>query len=81
MQVKLHWLRGLVAERLGVPTEEVAIDWDLLEDLGLDPLDIVELVMAIERTFSIQIPDAHIRDFRTVRGVAQYLAVEPALAA
>ena len=50
-------VRSLIAESLGVSEDEIVPGASFIEDLGADSLDIVELVMAIEKTFDIEIPD------------------------
>ena len=50
-------VRDIVVEQLGVEPDEVAIDSTFIDDLGADSLDIVELIMAFEEEFNIEIPD------------------------
>jgi acyl carrier protein len=50
-------VKSIIVEQLGVDEEEVTLDASFTEDLGADSLDIVELVMAFEEEFGIEIPD------------------------
>ena len=50
-------IKRLIAENLGVALDEVRPDAAFIDDLGADSLDIVELVMAIEKEFDVEIPD------------------------
>ena len=67
-------VRGLMAEQLGVDPGEMKPDANILEDLGADSLDVVELVMAIEETFDIEVPDEDAEAMRTVGDVESYIA-------
>lgn len=66
-------LRGLMAEQLGVDPGDMRPDANILEDLGADSLDVVELVMAIEETFDIEVPDEAAEGMRTVGDVEAYV--------
>ena len=50
-------VRDIVVEQLGVEPDEVSIESTFIDDLGADSLDIVELIMAFEEEFNIEIPD------------------------
>ncbi|MBI3020582.1 MAG: acyl carrier protein [Candidatus Omnitrophica bacterium] len=54
-------VRAIIAEQLGVKLEEVTDSASFIEDLGADSLDTVELVMALEEEFGIEIPDEDVR--------------------
>jgi acyl carrier protein len=66
-------LRKIVVEQLGVDEAEVKWDARLVEDLGADELDIVELIMALEEEFTIEIPDGDAEKFQRVGEVVEYL--------
>jgi acyl carrier protein len=75
MDVRLQdRLLRLVSSQLGVELDELATDARILEDLGADSLDVVELVMAIEETFDIVVPDEDVEGMQTVGDVESYLA-------
>ena len=67
-------IRSLVAEQLGVDRNQVTPQASILDDLGADSLDVVELVMAIEESFDIEIPDEAIESMRTIGDVETYVA-------
>lgn len=67
-------IRGLVAEQLGVDVSELRPDANILEDLGADSLDVVEMVMAIEEEFDIEISDEDAEAIRTVGDVEAYVS-------
>ena len=60
-------------EQLGVEPDEVAIDSTFIDDLGADSLDIVELIMAFEEEFNIEIPDEAAEKIKTVQDVVTYI--------
>ena len=66
-------LNGIIAESLGVNAEEIQVSSSFIEDLGADSLDIVELVMAIEKEFSIEIPDEDAEKIATVQDAVSYV--------
>ncbi|KUO75157.1 MAG: acyl carrier protein [Clostridia bacterium BRH_c25] len=62
-----------VAEQLGVDAEEVTLESSFIDDLGADSLDIVELLMALEEEFDIEIPDEEAEKLATVGDVVDYI--------
>lgn len=66
-------VRNIVAEQLGVDLAEVRPDAHILDDLGADSLDVVELVMALEESFDIEIPDSDVEGLRTIADVERYV--------
>jgi acyl carrier protein len=67
-------IRGLVSEQLGVDAAELSSESNILEDLGADSLDVVELVMAIEEAFDIEVPDEDAETMRTLGDVERYVS-------
>ena len=63
----------IVVEQLGVTKEELAPKASFIDDLGADSLDIVELVMAMEEEFDIEIPDDDAEKIQTIGDVVSYL--------
>ncbi|HYE11337.1 MAG: acyl carrier protein [Clostridia bacterium] len=62
-----------VAEQLGIDAEEVAMESSFIDDLGADSLDIVELLMALEEEFDIEIPDEEAEKLSSVGDVVEYI--------
>ena len=67
-------VRALMAEQLGVDSSEMKPEANILEDLGADSLDVVEMVMALEDAFDIEIADEDAESMRTVGDVEAYLS-------
>ena len=66
-------IRSIMAERLGVESDAVTPDANILDDLGADSLDVVELVMSLEEEFNIEVPDEEVEGMRTVSDVERYV--------
>jgi len=64
---------AIVSEQLGVEKESLVPEANLLDDLGADSLDVVELVMAIEEEFAIEVPDADAENIRTLGDITSYI--------
>ncbi|MBB83684.1 MAG: acyl carrier protein [Myxococcota bacterium] len=63
----------LIVEQLGVSKEEATANASFIDDLGADSLDIVELVMTLEETFDIEIPDDDAEKMQTISDAIGYL--------
>jgi len=66
-------IKSIIAEQLGVKVEEVAPESSFVDDLGADSLDTVELIMALEEEFSIEIPDEDAEKMTKVADVIKYI--------
>ena len=66
-------VKAIVAEQLGVKEEEVTNDASFVDDLGADSLDTVELVMAFEEEFGIEIPDEDAEKITRVKEAIEYI--------
>ncbi|NRA01825.1 MAG: acyl carrier protein [Myxococcales bacterium] len=66
-------IRDMIVEQLGVTAEEVVVEASFIDDLGADSLDIVELVMAIEEEFSLEIPDEEAERIQTIQDAISYV--------
>lgn len=66
-------VKEIVAEQLGKEESEVKSESSFIDDLGADSLDIVELVMAMEDEFGIEIPDEDAEKIKTVKDVIEYI--------
>ena len=69
----LEKVKGIIVEQLGVAETAVTMEASFIDDLGADSLDIVELIMALEEEFDIEIPDADAEKVVTVGDVAGYI--------
>ena len=67
-------IREIVSQQLGVDAAELLPEASILDDLGADSLDVVELVMALEEAFDIEVPDADVEAMRTLGDVERYVA-------
>jgi len=67
-------VKDIIVEQLGVDPERVTSEASFIDDLGADSLDIVELVMAMEECYGIEIPDEDAEKLRTVSDVQSYIA-------
>jgi acyl carrier protein len=63
----------IIANQLGVDKEIITPEANIVDDLGADSLDVVELVMALEEAFDLEIPDEEAEKIRTVKDVFGYL--------
>ncbi len=66
-------IQAIVTEQLGVEAAEVTKDASILDDLGADSLDVVELVMALEEAFDIEIPDDAVEEMRTIGDIQRFV--------
>ena len=64
---------GIIVEQLGVDEEEVTMDASFVDDLGADSLDTVELVMAFEEEFGLEIPDEDAEKITRVKEAVDYI--------
>lgn len=66
-------VKEIIVEQLSVNEEQVTLEAKFIEDLGADSLDVVELVMAFEEQFSIEVPDEEAEKLLTVGDVVTYI--------
>ncbi len=66
-------VKEIVVEQLGVDESEVVLDASFIDDLGADSLDIVELIMALEEEFDLEIPDTDAEKIATVNDAVEYI--------
>ena len=66
-------VKSIIIEQLGVTEGSVTLEASFIDDLGADSLDIVELIMALEEEFDIEIPDADAEKVVTVEDVVNYI--------
>jgi len=63
----------IIANQLGVEKDLITAEANVVDDLGADSLDVVELVMALEEAFDLEIPDEDAENIRTVKDIFDYL--------
>jgi len=73
MQVSQDKIKQIIADQLGVKKEEVVESAKFVDDLGADSLDTVELVMALEEEFGVEIPDEDAEKLSTVGDALRYI--------
>ena len=69
----LDKIKTIVANQLGVDEAQVTEDASFIDDLGADSLDTVELIMAFEEEFDVEIPDEDAENIKTVKDVIDYI--------
>jgi acyl carrier protein len=70
---KQNKIIDIIANQLGVDKEIITPEANVVDDLGADSLDVVELVMALEEAFDMEIPDEDAEKIRTVKDIYDYL--------
>ncbi len=73
MDVLANRVHTIVGSQLGVEEKSLVPEANLLDDLGADSLDVVELVMALEEEFGIEVPDDDVENIRTIGDIVAYL--------
>ncbi len=71
-------IKGIIAEQLGVSLEEVKETASFIDDLGADSLDIVELIMALEEEFEVEIPDEDAEKIQSVGDAIKFVQAKSA---
>lgn len=66
-------VKGIVKEQLDVDEDKITPSANFIDDLGADSLDTVELVMALEEEFEVEIPDEDAENIKTVQDVVNYI--------
>jgi len=66
-------VKKIIVEQLGVEEDEVTLESSFIDDLGADSLDIVELIMALEEEFDLEIPDSEAEKISTVGDAVEYI--------
>ena len=66
-------VKNIITDQLGVSEDEIKPESSFIEDLGADSLDIVELVMAMEEEFEVEIPDEEAANIKTVGDAINYI--------
>nr|WP_187694824.1 acyl carrier protein [Thermovenabulum gondwanense] len=69
----LDRVKKIIADQLGMDEDDITPDASFIDDLGADSLDIVELIMAFEEEFDLEIPDEDAEKIKTVQDVVDYI--------
>ena len=66
-------IREIIVEQLDVDEDKVTTDASITEDLGADSLEVVDLVMSIEESFDLEIPDEEVENIKTVGDIVKFI--------
>ncbi len=66
-------VRDILCEQLDVDEEKVTMEANIMEDLGADSLDIVDLVMSLEEEFDVEVPDEEVENIKTVGDIVKFI--------
>lgn len=66
-------IKDIIVEQLDVEEDAVTVEASITEDLGADSLDVVDLVMSIEESFDVEIPDEEVENIKTVGDIVKYI--------
>ncbi len=67
-------VKELLCDNLGIDENDITMDASLIDDLNIDSLDVVELIMAVEEEFGIEIPEGDVEKVSTVGGMVDYIS-------
>ena len=71
--MEFETIRDIIAEQLGIDKDEITTETSIFDDLGADSLDLVELVMAIEQEFDLEIDDDDVEKIKTIGDAVNYI--------
>lgn len=66
-------VRAVICNQLGKPEDKVTLETDIVEDLGADSLDVVEMLMALEEEFNMTLPDEACANLKTVNDIVTFI--------
>ncbi|HZK22045.1 MAG TPA: acyl carrier protein [Oscillospiraceae bacterium] len=66
-------VRAIICEQLDLDEDKVTLESDILDDLGADSLDVIDLIMSFEDEFDIEIPDEEIEGIKTIDDLVKYI--------
>ena len=66
-------IRDIIVDQLDAEEDQVTLEASITEDLGADSLDVVDVVMSIEESFDIEIPDEEVENIKTVGDIVKYI--------
>lgn len=66
-------IKEIIANQLGIDVDKISDDAGIVDDLGADSLDTVEMLLTIEETFGVSVPDDDVANLKTVRDISEYI--------
>lgn len=66
-------VQQLLADQLNIPKDKITIESDIVNDLGADSLDVVELLMSLEESFGVTVPDEMANQLHTIKAVVEFV--------
>ena len=66
-------VRDIIVDQLDADENDVTLESSIIDDLGADSLDVVDLVMSIEEEFDVEIPDEEVENIKTVGDIVKYI--------
>ena len=66
-------IADIVSKQLGADIDDIDENTNIMDDLGADSLDVVEMLMAVEESFGVSVPDEEIPNLKTVRDIVEYV--------
>ena len=66
-------VRDILVEQLDVEEDKISMEASIIDDLGADSLDVVDLVMSLEDEFGVEIPDDQVENIKTVGDIVKYI--------
>lgn len=67
-------VKRIINEQMGTPEDEITMESSFIEDLGADSLEIIDLIMAFETEFDLEVPEEEIEEMETVGDVVKYIS-------
>lgn len=72
--MELQEFKKLINEKLSINTDSITLDTDITSDMGIDSIDVMEIIMAIESKYEIRFDDEKIKDLKKVSDVLAYVS-------
>lgn len=76
IEVIFDKVRDIIVDQLDVNENDVTMDASIIDDLGADSLDVVDLIMSFEEEFDVEIPDEEVENIKTVGDIVRYIETE-----
>lgn len=66
-------IKSLMASQLNIPQEKITMEANIINDLGADSLDVVEMLMTLEEEYNIEVPDEVVVELKTIGSIVEYI--------